>query len=116
MDLRFLFFSILLLLVRDKYLEDFAKTKDLHFYLGTSQQFHLIIGNTLLVKRFTFQQTKFQHGYVACKYFLLVCNYCFKSRFIILPSASSIVLSEAMAKSLSCVTAIMVWWNSWAIC
>lgn len=35
--------------VRKKYLEDFAKTKDLHFYLGTSQQFHLVAPNPFMI-------------------------------------------------------------------
>jgi len=35
--------------VRKKYLDDFAKTKDLHLFLGTSKQFHLIAPNPFLV-------------------------------------------------------------------
>ena len=35
--------------VRNKYLEDFAKTKDLYLYLGTAQQFHLVSPNPFLV-------------------------------------------------------------------
>jgi len=35
--------------VREKYLDDFAKTKDLHFYLGTSAQFHLVAPNPFLI-------------------------------------------------------------------
>ena len=35
--------------VKYKYLDDFARTKDLHLYLGTSQQYHLISPNPFLV-------------------------------------------------------------------
>jgi hypothetical protein len=35
--------------VRKKYFDDFAKTKDLHFYLGTSQQFHLVAPNPFMI-------------------------------------------------------------------
>ena len=35
--------------VRYKYLDDFAKTKDLHFYLGTAKQFQLVSPNPFLV-------------------------------------------------------------------
>ena len=35
--------------VRYKYLEDFAKTKDLHFYLGTAKTFHLVSPNPFLI-------------------------------------------------------------------
>ena len=35
--------------IREKYLDDFAKTKDLHFYLGTSAQFHLVAPNPFMI-------------------------------------------------------------------
>jgi hypothetical protein len=35
--------------VRAKYFDDFAKTKDLHFYLGTSQTFHLVAPNPFMI-------------------------------------------------------------------
>lgn len=35
--------------VRYKYLDDFARTKDLHLYLGTAQQYHLVSPNPFLV-------------------------------------------------------------------
>lgn len=35
--------------VREKYFEDFAKTKDLHFYLGTSQRYHNIAPNPFMI-------------------------------------------------------------------
>lgn len=35
--------------VRKKYLDDFAKTKDLHLFLGTSQQFHFVGHNPFMV-------------------------------------------------------------------
>lgn len=35
--------------VREKYFEDFAKTKDLHFFLGTAKTFHLRSPNPFLV-------------------------------------------------------------------
>lgn len=35
--------------VRYKYLDDFAKTKDLHLFLGTSQQFHMVGPNPFMV-------------------------------------------------------------------
>ena len=35
--------------VRTKYLDDFAKTKDLHFYLGTAKTFHLMSPNPFLI-------------------------------------------------------------------
>ena len=35
--------------VREKYFDDFSKTKDLHFYLGTSQQFHLVAPNPFMI-------------------------------------------------------------------
>ncbi len=35
--------------VRKKYLNDFAKTKDLHFFLGTSQQFHFVGHNPFMI-------------------------------------------------------------------
>ncbi|HTF06114.1 MAG TPA: hypothetical protein VK826_18920 [Bacteroidia bacterium] len=35
--------------VRQKYLHDFAQTKDLHFYLGTTQQFHFVGHNPFLI-------------------------------------------------------------------
>ncbi|WP_329804589.1 hypothetical protein [Flavobacterium facile] len=35
--------------VKNKYFEDFAKTKDLHFYLGTSQLFHYTSHNPFMI-------------------------------------------------------------------
>ncbi len=35
--------------VKKKYIEDFALTKDLHLFLGTSQQFHLVGPNPFMV-------------------------------------------------------------------
>lgn len=35
--------------VREKYFDDFAKTKDLYFYLGTSQQFHNVAPNPFMI-------------------------------------------------------------------
>lgn len=35
--------------VGQKYFEDFAQTKDLHFYLGTSQQFHFVGHNPFMI-------------------------------------------------------------------
>jgi hypothetical protein len=35
--------------VKSKYLDDFAKTKDLYLYLGTAQRYHLISPNPFLV-------------------------------------------------------------------
>jgi len=35
--------------VRKKYIDDFAKTKDLHFFLGTSQQFHFVGHNPFMI-------------------------------------------------------------------
>jgi hypothetical protein len=35
--------------VKKKYFEDFSKTKDLYFYLGTSREFHLIAPNPFLI-------------------------------------------------------------------
>lgn len=35
--------------VRQKYFNDFAKTKDLHLYLGTAQTYHLVSPNPFLV-------------------------------------------------------------------
>jgi hypothetical protein len=35
--------------VKNKYLSDFAKTKDLHLYLGTAQTYHLVSPNPFLV-------------------------------------------------------------------
>lgn len=35
--------------VKHKYLNDFAKTKDLHLYLGTTQTFHMLSPNPFLV-------------------------------------------------------------------
>lgn len=35
--------------VRQKYLEDFAKTKDLHFFLGTTQQYHNVAVNPFII-------------------------------------------------------------------
>ena len=35
--------------VKQKYLDDFAKTKDLHLYLGTAKQFQLVSPNPFLV-------------------------------------------------------------------
>jgi hypothetical protein len=35
--------------VKKKYLDDFAKTKDLHLFLGTSQQFHFVGPNPFMV-------------------------------------------------------------------
>ncbi len=35
--------------VRTKYFDDFAKTKDLHFYLGTAKTFHLMSPNPFLI-------------------------------------------------------------------
>ena len=36
-------------LVRNKYLNDFAKTKDLYFFLGTTKQFHFIGPNPFVI-------------------------------------------------------------------
>ena len=35
--------------VRKKYFDDFAKTKDLHFFLGTTQQFHNVAPNPFII-------------------------------------------------------------------
>ena len=35
--------------VKEKYLDDFAKTKDLHFFLGTTQQHHLTAKNPFII-------------------------------------------------------------------
>ncbi len=35
--------------VRKKYLDDFAKTKDLHFFLGTTQQYHNVAPNPFII-------------------------------------------------------------------
>jgi len=35
--------------VRKKYFEDFAKTKDLHLFLGTTRQFHLVAPNPFII-------------------------------------------------------------------
>jgi hypothetical protein len=35
--------------VKRKYFNDFAKTKNLHFYLGTAQTYHLVSPNPFLV-------------------------------------------------------------------
>ena len=35
--------------VRKKYFDDFAKTKDLHFYLGTTQAFHFQSHNPFMI-------------------------------------------------------------------
>ena len=35
--------------VRKKYIDDFAKTKDLHFFQGTSQQFHFVGHNPFMI-------------------------------------------------------------------
>ena len=35
--------------VKKKYFDDFAKTKDLHFYLGTTRQFHLVSPNPFII-------------------------------------------------------------------
>ena len=35
--------------VRQKYFDDFSKTKDLHFYLGTSQTFHFVGHNPFMI-------------------------------------------------------------------
>ncbi len=35
--------------VRKKYFDDFAKTKDLHFFLGTTQQYHNIAPNPFII-------------------------------------------------------------------
>lgn len=35
--------------VRKKYFDDFAKTKDLHFYLGTTRNFHLMAPNPFII-------------------------------------------------------------------
>lgn len=36
-------------MVREKYFDDFAKTKDLYFYLGTSQTFHFVGHNPFMI-------------------------------------------------------------------
>ncbi|HOD62469.1 MAG TPA: hypothetical protein PKG96_10270 [Bacilli bacterium] len=35
--------------VRQKYFDDFSKTKDLYFYLGTTREFHLIAPNPFII-------------------------------------------------------------------
>ncbi|MBK9733120.1 MAG: hypothetical protein IPO83_17850 [Chitinophagaceae bacterium] len=35
--------------VRKKYFDDFAKTKDLHFFLGTTQQYHNVAPNPFII-------------------------------------------------------------------
>ena len=35
--------------VKKKYLDDFARTKDLYFYLGTTQQFHFVGPNPFII-------------------------------------------------------------------
>ena len=35
--------------VRKKYFDDFARTKDLHFFLGTTFQFHNIAPNPFII-------------------------------------------------------------------
>lgn len=35
--------------VRNKYFDDFAKTKDLHFFLGTTQQWHNVAHNPFII-------------------------------------------------------------------
>lgn len=35
--------------VRKKYFDDFAKTKDLYFFLGTTRQFHFMAPNPFLI-------------------------------------------------------------------
>jgi hypothetical protein len=35
--------------VRKKYIDDFAKTKDLHFFLGTTQQYHNVAPNPFII-------------------------------------------------------------------
>jgi hypothetical protein len=36
-------------MVRKKYFDDFAKTKDLHFFLGTSQLHHFVSHNPFMI-------------------------------------------------------------------
>ena len=45
------------LAVREKYLNNFAKTKDLYFYLRTSAQFHLVAPKPFMING-TFQPKK----------------------------------------------------------
>ncbi len=35
--------------VRTKYFDDFARTKDLHFFLGTTQQYHNVAPNPFII-------------------------------------------------------------------
>lgn len=35
--------------VRKKYFDDFAKTKNLHFFLGTTQQYHKVAPNPFII-------------------------------------------------------------------
>ena len=35
--------------VRKKYFDDFAKTKDLYFFLGTTAQFHNVASNPFII-------------------------------------------------------------------
>ena len=49
--------------VRKKYLDDFAKTKDLHFYLGTSAQFHLVAPNPFMIIG-TFHPKKISQSFI----------------------------------------------------
>jgi hypothetical protein len=51
--------------VKYKYLNDFARTKDLHLYLGTAQTFHFVSPNPFLVIgtfHAKFPTTKFIQG------------------------------------------------------
>lgn len=43
--------------VRKRYFDDFSKTKDLYFYLGTLREFHLIAPNPFVIIG-TFHPTK----------------------------------------------------------
>jgi len=47
--------------VRKKYFDDFAKTKDLHFFLGTTLKFHNIAPNPFIIIR-TFHPKKEKQG------------------------------------------------------
>lgn len=50
--------------VRKKYFDDFAKTKDLHFFLGTTQQYHNVAPNPFIIIG-TFHPKKFRPDSVA---------------------------------------------------
>lgn len=47
--------------VKEKYLDDFASTKDLHFFLGTTQRYHFVGPNPFIIVG-TFHPPKIEQG------------------------------------------------------